>query len=423
VTGCERLLGTANADVAVTILDWARQTRLSLDVELVERCGREVIGPALPALADDRRIPWIGQTYPELVTGLGDYLATLEVEAAGMLMAGVVSELLRSSDLSGNARVREIVLVEEVRFGRLTPVTALREVIELRSSRASALSDDYLLARLWPQGLSTSGEATEMLSLLVGDVRQTPALKLLDLALQRPRRLYDVDAWLALCAAIRGHRVFTQLPLATRQLVEELQGVGELLEYARLHLADSDMGWYENLHDQIEGLPQATRDFLRQSLASLTLAVPRPAKQLAGCSRPVFEVACDQARNQLRTEPPDYPLAARLFQSVRELQGSPRRAHQLESKVLMPTVLGWSRRDQREVAILLKWQGRRVGLLRSVLRPDTVAVRDKRRPDLSADFALWCKNNAWADSSDFKALSSSRSVLQRIRDRRRPGQK
>ena len=380
-----------------------------------------MIGPALPTLAGDRRILWVGQAYPELATSLGDYLATLDMEAAGMLMEGVVGELLRSSDLRGNARVREIVLVEEARFGRLAPVTALRGVTELRSSHTSALSDEYLLKRLWPQGLSTPDEAAELLSLLAGDVRHAPALELLDLALQRPRRLYDVPAWLKLCAAIRGHPVFAQLPVATRRLIEELQGLGELLAYARLHLADSDPSWYEELHDQIERLPQATRELLRQSLADLMLAMPQPAKQLAGCSRPVFDVACDLARNRLGSKPPDHPLAARLYQAARELQASPGRAKQVESKVFIPTVLGWSRRDQREVAVLLKWQGRRAGLLRSRLRPDTVVARDNRRPDLSADFMLWCKDDgAWADSSDYKGLATGRSVFQRIRGRRRP---
>ena len=57
-------------------------------------------------------------------------------------------------------------------------------MIELRRSPAASLSDTYLLARLWPRGLRTAGEAVQLLWLLDGDVRETPAIDLLEMRLR-----------------------------------------------------------------------------------------------------------------------------------------------------------------------------------------------------------------------------------------------
>ena len=54
-----------------------------------------------------------------------------------------------------------MLLQEEVRSGRLPPVQALRELIELRAPSASPLRDRNLLASFWPQGLATPGEAVQ----------------------------------------------------------------------------------------------------------------------------------------------------------------------------------------------------------------------------------------------------------------------
>jgi hypothetical protein len=421
VTGCEGLLGSANAGAIMTVLDWARETRLSLDTRPLERCGRDVVGPALPALEGDRRVVLVAQAYPAFASGLGAYLAASSTETAVRLLRGVAGELLDSGVLRGNPKLREILLIEEVRSGQLPPVNALRKVIELRPSPASALSDEYLLARLWPQGLRTAGEAAEMLSLLVGDVRGTPALELLNRALQPPRRNYDVDAWLHLCAQTLVHRVCAQLPAVTRRMLKSLQGLGAMLDDARDRLTQGDMSWYDGLHQHIEGLPQGARDLLRQDLAQLTLKAPRPAEQLARCSAPVFDATCVQARIRLEAGSPNHPLAAQLFQSVHELRGSRApRAQQLEDRVLVPVIPRWSHRDQGEVAAILKWQGRR-GLLRSVLMPGTSVPRSQRRPDLSAEFKLWCENNAWAGNSGDEAVPGGVSVIAWIRGRRQPG--
>jgi GTPase-associated protein 1, N-terminal domain type 2/GTPase-associated protein 1, C-terminal domain/GTPase-associated protein 1, middle domain len=421
--GCESLLAAANAVASMTVLDWARETRLGLDPQLVERCGRDVIGPALPSLDGDRRVVQVGQAYPAFASGVGAYLVAVGTGTAARLFEGIAGELWASGALSGNPELREIGLIEEVKLGKLAPLIALREVIELRPSPSSALSDEYLMGRLWPEGLPTVGDATEMLSFLVGDVRGTPALRLLDRALQAPSRLYDVDAWLKLCALTLDHPVCAQLPVGTGHLLESLRGLSTELVNARARVTEADMTWYEDFHDHIEGLLPPARDVMRQGLARLTLEAVRPAQQLATCSDPVFGLTCDQARMLLAGKPPNHALAARLFQALQELRGlRSARARQVDDRVLAPTIHRWSRRDKAQVAALLKWQGRRVGPLRSLLRPDSLVPRGQRRPDLSDEFKLWCENenNARAGNSAIAAVISGGPVGTWRRHRRQP---
>lgn len=423
LSACERLLGSGDTGTILTVLDWARETGLQPDSQLVERCARDVIGPALYAIGEDRRVVRIGQAYHAFARGLATYLTAAGPDKALVLLGGVAGELLDGSDLRRYPELREMVLLEEVRSGRLPPVQALREVIELRRSPAASLSDTYLLARLWPRGLRTAGEAVQLLWLLDGDVRETPAIKLLDDALAPPSGTGDLFAWLDLGAQTLTHPVWAQLPPDTRLRLKALQGLDVMLDNAGRMLKQGDMSWYEGLHGRIEGLPKDTRNLLRQYLASLTLAAPRPAEQFARCSGPVFNAICAQAGSRLGAAPPDHALAARLYQAVCELyevQEHTFRAHQLENTALRPTILRWSRRDQGHVADMLRKQGRH-GLLRGVLMPGSRRRGAHRPPDLSENFKSWCKKNAKAGNSGSAAVTGGSVIGWIIGWRRRPG--
>ena len=421
VARCERLLGSADAAAILTVLDWARETGLNPDPQLVERCGRDVIGPALQAMGGDRRVIRAGRAYPALARGLAAYLAASGADTALKLLGGVAGELLDRSDLRRYPELRKMLLLEEVKSGRLPPVQALRELIELRPAPAMPpLSDRYLLARLWPGGIRTASEAAQLLWLLEGDLRGTPALELLDDALQPPPGIDELDAWLDLAAQALAHPVCGQLPAATRLHLKALRGLGDLLASARRALAQRDMRWYEGLHKRIEGLPEGTRDLMHQCLADLTLAAPRPADQFASCSRPVFNAICAQARAQLGASPPNHHLAARLFRSLYELRNSRTpRAQQLEETVLVPTIPRWSRRDQGQVASILK-QHAQHGLLRTLLVPGSRVPRSQRPADVSGDFKLWCKQKTEEGGSGIGAGHGAEPVTAWIRGRRRP---
>ena len=423
-SACERILDSATAATILTVLEWARETRLTPDEQLVERRARDVIGPALLAIGADPRVIRVGQAYPAFARGLAAYLASAGPGTARRLLDGVAGALLDASDLRNYPQLREMLLIEEVKSGRLPPIQALREVIELRPASAPPWDDEDLLASLWPRGLQTASDAEGLLWLLDGDVRRTPALRLLDDALSPPHVIGDVLAWLHLCAQTLAHPVSAQLPPSTRVRLMALQDLGDLLVNAG-HLAQKgDMRWYAGLHDRIERLPQGTRDLLRQYLGYLTLAAPRPVEQLAICSGPVFDATCVQARIRLGTPPPDHSLAARLFQSLYDLERHPSRAQMLQSTVLAPTVPHWPRRDRGRVAELLERESR-PGLFGRLVSPRRRGHREQRRPDLDGDFKVWCKKNARAGDSGTLAISGptvpGRSVVARISGWLRPG--
>lgn len=414
---CERLLGPANVPAALTVLDWARQSRLRLDPRLLERCGRQVVGPALPTLGNDRRVAQVGQAYHAFARGVAEFLLAAGPDTARRLLGGVAGELLDRSDLRSYPQLREMLLVEEVRSGLLTPVQALRELIELRPPSTPPWSDKHLMVSLWPCGLSTSGEAAELLSLLDGDLRGTAALTLLDAALQPPDRTDGLTAWLDLATQVQAHPVSAQLPPATRLRVKALQGLDNMVDRARQLMRQGDMSWYAGLEDRIERLPADAGDLLRQYLAELTLAAPRPWEQMATCSAAVFDATCAQARIRLEAEPPDRQLAARLFRSFLQL-GRTTRAWRLEDTVLLPTIPRWSRRDQREVATILKRQARP-----SLWRNREIAggrVPRKQRPkDLSEDFKSWCEQSTGAVGLGAGIAHSGWSIILWLRGRRR----
>jgi GTPase-associated protein 1, N-terminal domain type 2/GTPase-associated protein 1, C-terminal domain/GTPase-associated protein 1, middle domain len=398
VANCERLLGSADAATALTVLDWARETGLEPDPQLVERCGRDVIGPALTVMNRDRRIIRAGQAYPALARGLAAFITASGPDTARRLLRGVAGELLDSGDLRGYPNLRAMLLLEEVEAGRLPPVQALRELIELSPPSASPLRDENLLTGLWPRGLTTPGEAVQLLWLLDGDLRGTPALGLLDQALQPPRRIDNLDTWFDLCAQALDHPVCAQLPAATRLRLKALHGLGDMLEGARHAIKHGDLNEYQALEDRIEGLPGETRDLMRQYLAYLTLTAPRPVEELAACSEPVFYAICVQARARLDARPANHQLAARLFQSRHELRGgrTSRRARMLEDDVLAPTVPAWSRRDRGQVENILKRDAQQ-GTLRTLVDIRSRMVpRQQRQQNLSKEFKLWCKQNAGA---------------------------
>jgi GTPase-associated protein 1, N-terminal domain type 2/GTPase-associated protein 1, middle domain len=402
--GCERLLRSTSALATLTVLDWAREIGIRPDPELVERCGYRVIGPALPGLRNDRRVVQVGRTYPSFARGVARFLSASEPDTAVRLLDGVAGELLDRGDLSSYPELREKLLLEDVRLGLVPPIEAWRVLVELRPPTAPPWSDKRLIAHLWPDGLQTAGEAARLLSLLDGDLRGAAVVVLLDGALQQPRRIGELGAWLDLTDRVLAHPVFAQLPSVTRRRVSAVEGLSEMLERARHLLRQRDMSWYAALDERIGRLPPDTCDLLCHYLAYLTLTVPRPWEQLTACSEAVFDAVCLQARVRLEAAKPDHHLAARSFQSFHELcrRHAPR-AQPLESTVLLPTITRWSSHDLREVKTILKRQSR--DLWRGQDAPPGRILHKRRPRDLARDFKGWCKRNAIADDSKARTIS------------------
>jgi hypothetical protein len=262
-----------------------------------------------------------------------------------------------------------------------------------------------------------------LLWLLDGDVRGTPALGLLDQALQPPRYIDNLGAWYDLCAQAFDHPVCAQLPAATRLRLKTLHNLGGVLEGLRRAIKHGDVAAYQVLEDRVEGLPRDTRELLRQYVAHLTLTAPRPAAQLAACGEPVFQAICAHARARLGMKPADPQLAARLFQARYDLRGdraTVRRGLVLETDVLAPTVPGWSRHDRGQVVNILKRDARLSPFRFLVDLRSGVSSRQRRQKNLSRIFRRWCRRNAGAAGTDAPTATGRESAA-RIFGRRQPG--
>ena len=300
VANCERLLGSADAATALAVLDWARETELKLDPRLIERCGRDVIGPSLLALDADPRIVRSGRAYPALARGLAAFITAAGPHMAPRLLRGVAGELLDANNLRGHPELRELLLLEETRFrapaagpgaaraDRVAPAgrvaLARREPTgqlvaagadDPRRGRASAGAARRRRTRHASPRAARSGAAAAAAGRpherLVRPVRAGP---------WSPGRR----------SAARHHQApphdAARLPSGTR-------------ERLRHPIKHGDMTAYRIFENRVEKLPWETRDLMRQYLSYLAFNAVRPAEQLAACAEPVFQAICGHARARL----------------------------------------------------------------------------------------------------------------------------
>jgi len=375
---CEPILA-ADADDALTVLDWARTSAVPIKPELVQRCGRNVIGPALERLQADNRLERVGVRNPPLLLGLAENLAAGTAQRAEELLSGVTGRLLDEADLTGFPPLRELILVEEVRQGRLTPLAALCEVTELRHP-ASPLADTQLLRRLWPQERWTLEEARQVLCHHVrGVASDTPALPYLSRALNPPDDPAELDNWLALMDEVRDHPVFPMLPDTTLTLVNDVAGMGTLLREAAADAKRRKPDWYRKLDTQIHGHSPAAQHALRTRLATLIINCPEPAAPLEKCPDYVFTVCCQQVLDRLRREPIEHDLCERLVIALSTWDVGRPRYEYLGVRILGPEMRTWRRRDRRAVRRRLKRaEGR--GFPKSVWPWIARILRIKRAP-------------------------------------------
>jgi hypothetical protein len=376
---CEPILTTADAEGVLTVLDWARGAPVQIQPELVQRCGRDVIGPALERLQADQRLERVGMKNPPLLLGLAENLATGTAQRARELLHGVTGRLLDEADLTKFPPLRVLILVEEVQRGRLEPLNALREVTELVHP-ASPLADAELLPQLWPTGRWTLDEARQVVHrYLKGVTAEQPALSYLSRALEPPDDPAQLDNWLALVDGVRGHPVLPMLPEATRTLVSDTAGTGAVLREAAVAARRPDPDWYHVLATRIRGHTQSVQRTLRTRLATLIIDCPEPASALESCPDYVFTACCDLVRDRLVREPIDHQLCTRLVRALSTWDTRSSRYDHLGVQIVGPAMVTWRRRDHRRVSRHLK-KADGHGFLKSAFRWVTRLIPGLRRP-------------------------------------------
>ncbi|MGH4010566.1 MAG: GTPase-associated protein 1-related protein, partial [Pseudonocardiaceae bacterium] len=295
---CESILAAADADGALTVLDWACTAAAQLQSELVQWCGREVIGPALERLQADPRLERVALRNQPLLLGLAEDLVASTDQRLNDLFSGATGKLLGDADLTGFPRLHKLMLVVEVRQGRLAPLAALREMTQLRGS-ASPLTDAQLLRWLWPDEQWTLKEAARVLPLVRGATSETPVLPYLSRALNPPHDLTQLDDWLELVDQVQRHPVLPMLPDTTLTLVNDVAGMGTVLHDAAAAAERREQDWYGTLNTRIRGHSQSVQRALQTRFAILIINCPDPAAPLEHCPAHVFSKCCELVWDRL----------------------------------------------------------------------------------------------------------------------------
>ena len=156
------------------LLDWAVESRLTLDPEVVTRSTREFIAPWLLAEILDRPLPpdlreralRIARAWPRFRAGVVGCLVdqgSPYQSAIVAAMSGLMGELVIESDLANHRELGELYLICTARRKRDRGVGVLVKIARRRGDRPV---DEELLQRIWPSGGWSRSEAVELLEKL-----------------------------------------------------------------------------------------------------------------------------------------------------------------------------------------------------------------------------------------------------------------
>jgi hypothetical protein len=330
------------------VLEWAQRARVPLPEQELRRSAYEVLGPALEEL-DVRRLEAVcsGEraVAQVVLSGLAGHLAASDGRRAAGVLKGEVGRLLDHADLTRHPKLREYIVVDQVRTGTVAPVDALVEIAELRGPDDPPLRDAALLAALWPEKRWRLGEARALVGLLAGGAG--PALAYLWPNLGRPPDGdSDVDAWLTLVEAACTEPLLAELGEAEHDRLLRVRDAARALAAAE-PAATHESEWFRAAeHAVLKSSPVVKKALVRR-LARTVLRVRDPAPALAWCADTTYATCCQLAAEVLTRQPREVGAAASWITAVAALRGGPR--YRRFADVLAPALSAWSGKDQRAV--------------------------------------------------------------------------
>lgn len=340
------LLDAADSSGVLDVLQWALRAGVALPVDEVRRSAHDVLGPALERL-DVRRLAAVCSreraAAQVVLGGIADQLAAGDGRRAAAVLKGEVGKLLDDADLSRHPKLREYLVVDQVRSGTVDPVDALLEIDQMRGPGDPALGDPSLLAELWPEKRWRLGEAWRLVGALVNGAG--PALPYLRAALQKPPDDdADVGTWLALVAAACTEPLLAGLTDAERDRLLGVRDARNALAAAE-PAATHDPVWFHEAEQAVGRTSTMVRKAMRRRLARAVLHVREPASALAWCTDTTYATCCELAREMLAREPRDVGAAANWVGALAALRGG--RRYRTFADVLAPGLDAWSGKEQR----------------------------------------------------------------------------
>jgi hypothetical protein len=368
------LLRTATPAVALASLEWAAASGvMPADAEL-ERYGHG-LEPATPEPVLSRLLRF----HLAVLRGFLARLADEPVQLATGVLAGPAGTSVHAADLAPYPRLAEEWQVILAGQGRVTPLRAYDQIVDIRmTAQWSPYADVALLERLWPAGCPPEHIA-DMLAVLAEppdpQIRHWFVGQIEAAAAQGT----SSTAWLKLALAITGRSLLPLLPDELADLVQRTVLAETRRVRAGRAVDRGDLSPFGELYAYYQAADADARDSSARHLAPLLARADPLAVALRGCPPDVMAVFCERLRVWLDPARPDHRLAGRVFTALAdpELQARPELADQLTAAV--EPVHDWNRRELSFVKRLLsrnpaaqrhfqKWRdSHRGGLARKLL--------------------------------------------------------
>jgi len=340
-------LDRAAPQQALAVLEWTAASGIALPEAELERFGRTRLGPEVPEQALAR----IVRFHLAIRRGLLERLASEPPEVTRTLLSGPVGTQLKREDLDDHPGLTELWLLESAACGRVPPLRAFDEIMDIRdATQRSPRIDAMLLNQLWPRSCPP-GDLTELLGIL-SDPPPPDVLGWFTAQLTTvPARGTSSDQWVGLVRVLTSHHILDMLPeQETRPVLDALR-VLPLLHQARLEGPRGNTAVFAELSGEYAkaGEPHI-RVLLEREMPGL-LARARPlAGALGECPGDLAAAACQELRRRLAAEPPDIGLARRVFVASGhpEVLAQPTLVEGLSAA--LEHVRHWSRHDLDDLA-------------------------------------------------------------------------
>jgi hypothetical protein len=272
---------------------------------------------------------------------------------ARALLGRAVGTQLGREDLAGHPELTELWLLESAARGRIPPMRAFDEIVDVRDAAGlSPRVDASLLHLLWPRGCPPDDLAE-----LLGIVADPPAAEVIgwftaELAAVTSRATVN-DPWLRLVQRLSGHPVLDLLPERDRGRMRDAMRVLPLLRRARVEGPHQAGDAFAELFGVYAAADSGIRELLEREVAVL-LAGARPlAAALRDCPAGLATAFCGALSEWLAPARGDTRLAMEVFTAGHDpgALGQPALGEQLMTAV--GQVRQWSRRDLSELAGLM----------------------------------------------------------------------
>ena len=302
------ILEEAPPEIVRAMLSWAAASGVALPEAELERYGRTRLDPA----GRERELARILTAYPALLRGLLGRLAVEPPEVAQALLSGPLGTRLTRDDLAGHPELTELWLLQCVAGGKLKPLRAFDEIVDVRAgAERSPRVDGVLLRLLWPGGCPP-----DQLTELLGSLTDPAAPEVLDWFAAQISTVAagaTSDGWLRLAEVLADHPILAMLPEQETRSVRNAVRISPLLQRARLSGPRGDADVFPSLFSEYATADNATRQMLDRTLPGLLIEADPLGRALRGCPQSVAVGFCRMLDDRLGPMQPDVALARRVF--------------------------------------------------------------------------------------------------------------